>query len=135
MVSHRALTSSSSSFDLTNYLRHSRDDMREQSFCEPDRVIIDHHKTPEVKVFVSFVGSSSSEVVSNYSDSYLGCWHSGEESHTKDCSYELIRIEVIHDLSDSSLVASEMGSERKWGPQTVRHIFAFKETLERVEEK
>ncbi len=67
MVSHSTLMSSSSSVDLAGYLRHSRNDMHGQALREPDWIIIDHHKAPKVKVFISFVSSSSSEGVSNHS--------------------------------------------------------------------
>jgi len=42
---------------------------------------------------------------------------------------------VVHDLSGASPAMMGVESECNWGPQMVRHIFTFKETLERVEEK
>ncbi len=67
MVSHSTLMGSSSSVDLAGYLCHSRNDMCRQALRETDQIVIDHHKAPEVKVFISFIGSSSSEGVSNHS--------------------------------------------------------------------
>ena len=56
-----------------------------------------------------------------------------DETHTKDCSYNLVRLEVIVGLSEPS--SGYTDEAHRWNPKTVKHTFTLKDTSGKVEER
>jgi hypothetical protein len=68
----------------------------------------------------------------NSFDRYSGCWHGIDEVHTKDCAYDLVRIEVIVGLLEK--FPNQKHGAPYWNPKTVKHVFTFKNAHKKAEE-
>jgi hypothetical protein len=64
--------------------------------------------------------------------SYRDCWHGVDEVHTNSCAYDLIRVEVSFPLQEVSVEKADEVPD--WGPQTMKHIYSFRDSTRKVEE-